>query len=204
MLSDLRVLAAGEDAARAPAPIIWRRLDVPGHDTATLRLGAAGAVLSGMAVFREHAPTGLSYAVHADLSWQTCAARIRGWHGTAAIDLHLHREAGNSWTLNHVPCPAVDGCVDLDLSFTPATNLLALRRLALAPGQAAELRATWLEWPDVRLTPLVQRYFRHSPTEYGYEADLPGGTCFRALLRVQPRGWVLDYASLWRAEGVPA
>lgn len=99
-----------------------------------------------------------------------------------------------------MPYSAVDGCVDLDLSFTPATNLMALRRLALAPGQGAELRSAWLEWPEARLTPLVQRYVCQSPTAYGYEADLPGAACFRAVLRVQSQGWVLDYAGLWQAE----
>jgi len=91
--------------------------------------------------------------------------------------------------------------VDLDLSFTPATNLLPLRRLALVSGQSAEVRSAWLEWPEVRLTPLVQRYVRRSQAEYEYEADLPGASPFRGMLRVQPDGWVLDYAGLWHAEG---
>lgn len=89
--------------------------------------------------------------------------------------------------------------MDLDLSFTPATNLLPLRRLALEPGRSAEVRSAWLEWPEVRLTPLVQRYHRRNRTEYDYEADLPDSTLFRAVLGVEPGGWVLDYAGLWQA-----
>jgi hypothetical protein len=46
----------------------------------------------------------------------------------------------------------------------------------------------------------VQRYLRRGETEYEYESDLPGGEPFRAIFRVQPEGWVLDYAGLWRAE----
>jgi hypothetical protein len=94
----------------------------------------------------------------------------------------------------------VAGCVDLDLSFTPATNLLPLRRLDLAVDQAAEVRSAWLEWPAAVLTPLIQRYARRSVAEYDYEADLPGTAKFVGLLRVEPRGWVLDYADLWQAE----
>jgi uncharacterized protein len=184
----------------APGPILWRRLDVPGLDAATLRLDAGGTVLSGVALFHEGAPTALTYTVHSDHAWQTTEARIRGWRGREAIDLRLRRDNTGTWTLNDMPCPVVEGCVDLDLSFTPATNLLPLRRLALEPGESAEVRSAWLEWPEVRLTPLVQRYARRSRTEYDYEADLPGSTPFRAVLRVQPEGWVLDYAGLWRAE----
>lgn len=157
--------------------------------------------MSGMAVFQEDAPTALAYVVHTDREWQTSEARVRGWRGRSEIDLRLRRDSAGAWTLNDVPCPAVQGCVDLDLSFTPATNLLPLRRLALVAGQSAEVRSAWLEWPEVRLTPLVQRYVRRSGTEYEYEADLSGAEPFRALLRVQPEGWVLDYAGLWQAVG---
>lgn len=188
------------DIAGAPGPILWRRLDLPGHDAASLRLSATGAALSGTAVFHEGAPTALVYSILCDASWQPAEAQVRGWRGLEIIDVRLRRYAGNTWTMNDVPCPAVTGCVDLDLSFTPATNLLALRRLALAPGQAAELRSAWLEWPEIRLSLLVQRYACHSSTEYGYEAELPGGRLVRSVLRVQPQGWVLDYPGLWQVE----
>jgi hypothetical protein len=153
-----------------------------------------------MAVFYEGAPTALEYVVHADREWKTTEARVLGWRGREPVDLRLRRDSFGAWTLNDVICPAVEGCVELDLSFTPATNLLPLRRLTPAVGQSAEVRSAWLEWPEVRLTPLVQRYFRVSETEYEYESDLPGGELFRSTLRVQPEGWVLDYAGLWRVE----
>jgi hypothetical protein len=94
----------------------------------------------------------------------------------------------------------VAGCSDLDLGFTPATNLLALRRLDLAVDHSAEVRSAWLAWPGTQLTPLVQRYTRRSIAEYEYEADLPVGEKFAGLLRVEKDGWILDYAELWRAE----
>jgi uncharacterized protein len=157
-------------------------------------------VLSGMAVFQEREPTALAYVVHADNAWKTTDARVWGWHGRKAIELRLHRDDAGTWTLNGAACPAVEGCLDLDLSFTPATNLLPLRRLSLGVGQTAEVRSAWLGWPDMRLTKLVQRYTRRTETEYDYESDLPGSELFRSSLRVQPEGWVVDYGRVWRAE----
>jgi hypothetical protein len=180
-------------------PIIWHRLDVPGHDSALVVMSADGSDISGMAAFLEGAPTALMYTVHSDRGWRTTRANVRGWRGREAIDLELRRDRASNWTLNGTACPAVRGCVELDLSFTPATNLLALRRLDLAPGQSAEVRSAWLEWPEVRLTPLVQRYTRRGSTEYDYESDLPGGEPFRCTLRVDPDGWILDYGGLWKA-----
>ncbi|HEV8454615.1 MAG TPA: putative glycolipid-binding domain-containing protein [Gemmatimonadales bacterium] len=182
-------------------PILWRRLDVPGHDAASLREADGGAELRGMAVFHgEGGPTALHYRVRCDTEWRTTEATVDGWCGARTVELRVRRDHTGSWTLNGVPCPAVAGCIDLDLSFTPATNLLPLRRLDLAVDQAAEVRSAWLEWPAAVLTPLIQRYARRSVSEYDYEADLPGTAKFVGVLRVEPGGWVLDYAALWQAE----
>ena len=183
-----------------PAPILWRRLDLPGRDAACVHPDPEGAVLSGMAVFQEGGPTALTYVIHADDDWITTEGHVSGWRGREPIDLRLERDGDGAWTLNDEPCPTVHGCIDLDLSFTPATNLLSLRRLDLAVGRSAEVRSAWLQWPEVRLTPLVQRYHRRSETAYDYESDIPDAEVFRAVLWVQPRGWVLDYAGLWQAE----
>lgn len=181
--------------------ILWRRLDVPGHDVATLQDRRSGLELRGAAVFHDQGgPTALNYRVRCDAEWRTTEATVDGWDGARSVQLGLVRVPSGDWTLNDVHCPDVHGCVDLDLSFTPATNLLPLRRLDLAVGQAAEVRSAWLEWPAGILTPLVQRYARRSAAEYDYEADLPGTTRFAGVLRVDPRGWVLDYAGLWTAE----
>jgi uncharacterized protein len=182
-------------------PILWRRLDVPGYDAASLREMDGGAELRGMAVFHdEGGPTALHYSVRCDAEWRSTEATIDGWCGGQTVQLRIRRAPAGTWTLNGVPCPAVAGCVDLDLSFTPATNLLPLRRLDLPVGQAAEVRSAWLGWPAVVLTPLVQRYARRSVAKYEYEADVPGAAKFVGVLRVEPRGWVLDYAALWQAE----
>lgn len=182
-------------------PILWRRLDLPGHDAARVRENAEGAELRGMAVFHDAGdPTALHYTVHCDGRWVSTEATVDGWRGERAVHLRFIRARDGAWTLNGTPCPAVAGCEDLDLNFTPATNLLPLRRLELAVGELAVVRSAWLEWPAAVLAPLTQRYLRRSVTEYDYEADLPGNVKFAAALRVQPGGWVVEYGDLWRAE----
>jgi hypothetical protein len=91
------------------------------------------------------------------------------------------------------------GCVDLDLSFSPATNLLPVRRLALPVGQAAPVRAAWLRFPECRLEPLEQRYHRMDAERYRYESGA-GTEIFRAELRVTSVGFVAEYAGRWRVE----
>ena len=188
------------DEREVVSGILWRRLDLPGHDSAVLTVTAAGARLRGMAVFLEHGATGLRYDVRCDDAWRTTDAEVQGWSRGRAVALQLRRDSSGHWTFDGAAADAVAGCLDLDLSFTPATNLLALRRLDVAVGETAEVRSAWLEWPDVRLSPLVQRYARRSSEWYDYEADLPGAGRFEARLRVDRDGWVRDYGGLWRAE----
>ena len=42
---------------------------------------------------------------------------------------------------------AVDGCRDIDLNFSPSTNVLPIRRLSLDVGDQAAVRAAWLRFP---------------------------------------------------------
>ncbi len=162
-----------------------------------------GYALRGSAVFQdEDAPTALQYRLRCDATWRTAEAHLLGWRGPARVDLRIACDAGLRWSLNGEALLALDGCIDLDLSFTPATNLLPIRRLALPIGHQAEVRSAWLAWPAGTLTVLVQRYARRSATIYDYESDLPNGEMFVAALFVEPRGWVLEYPGLWRAEAV--
>ena len=187
--------------ARNGTSILWQRFDVPGHDAAVLDLEAAGAAIRGMAVFQDEAgPSALSYTVRCNRDWYTTEGRVQGWTGSRSVEVLVRRSSGGDWTLNGAPCPDVAGCVDLDLSFTPATNLLPLRRSGLEVGAEIEMRSAWLEWPLSALKPLVQRYRRDTNAEYFYEADLPDGEPFTGVLRVAPSGWVLDYSGLWRAQ----
>jgi hypothetical protein len=88
----------------------------------------------------------------------------------------------------------VEWCRLTSQACTPATNLLALRRLSLAVDQEAEVTAAWLTHPDFALTPLRQRYRRTSQAEYAYTAP---DHAFAGALTVNGQGFVLDYPGLW-------
>lgn len=107
------------------------------------------------------------------------------------------RTAGGAWALNGVVVPGLEGCADLDLGFTPATNALQIRRLALAEGQSGPAPAAWLDVAAGTLDVLHQRYERRSETAYWYEAPRFD---YEALLEVTPAGFVRLYPGLWEME----
>lgn len=171
----------------------WRRLDVPGHDCAVLLPTAEGWRLEGMAVFVDPAgPCGLSYRVETTEAWHTRSARIVGWVGGERVDLRLTATPGHRWRLDGRPVATVDGCVDIDLSFTPATNLLPIRRLGLPVGGSSPVAAAWLRFPELDLRRLDQTYTRVDEVRYDYRAG-----DFRAALEVTRHGFVSSYPGLW-------
>jgi uncharacterized protein len=180
------------------ASILWRRLDTPGHDACRLEQVDDGWQLEGTAVFRQDgAPARLTYHLACDLAWCTREGRVSGWLDLQPVDLRIARTAGGAWTLDGVVVTGLESCVDLDLGFTPATNLLPLRRLALATGQAADAPAAWLDVSAGALSVLPQRYERRDEATYWYESPSAG---YAALLEVIPIGFVREYPGLWQAE----
>jgi hypothetical protein len=173
--------------------VIWRRLDVPGHESARL----VDRHLSGTAVFlQEGRPCRLDYRVVCDAEWRTVSGRVSGWVGEREIEVECSVESGR-WRLNGGECPRVEGCIDLDLNFSPVTNLLPIRRLKLAVGQEAAVRAAWLRFPSFELEPLDQVYRRLEEGIYRYESA--GGRFVREL-PVNEAGFVTVYPDFWQIE----
>jgi uncharacterized protein len=182
----------------AGTSIRWRRLDTPGQDACCLEGDDAGWRLQGLAVFGvDGIPARLTYHVACDLAWHTRVARVYGSIGVQSIDISIARTPAGLWTLNAAVVSGLDNCIDVDLGFTPATNLLPIRRLALAVGEAADSPAAWFDISAGTLQVLPQRYERRSAATYWYEAPT---VHYQALLEVSPSGFILRYPGLWEAE----
>lgn len=95
--------------------------------------------------------------------------------------------------------PAVAGCLDVDLAFTPATNILPLRRLRLAVGESREMTAAWVRFPELSVEPLAQRYTRLDERRVRYASR---GGAFTAELEVDELGLVVRYPPLWERVAV--
>lgn len=178
--------------------ILWRRLDRPGHEAARLVLRQSRWQLLGTAVFvHEQQACRLDYAVVCDPDWNTLSGRVAGWVGNETIDVEITVDSARRWRLNGVERPAVAGCIDLDLNFSPSTNLLPIRRLGLAIGREAEVEAAWLRFPSFTLERLPQRYRRTSEATYRYES---AGGSFVTELQVDASGLVTRYPDFCEAE----
>ena len=109
----------------------------------------------------------------------------------------LLADGAGAWRWDGGPAlPQVAGALDVDLTVSPSTNTLPIRRLArrLEPGQAADLQMAWVQFPDLEVTSSAQRYQRLAPDRWRFSTG-----DFQADLLVDPDGLVLDYQGLFRS-----
>lgn len=178
--------------------IFWRRIDLPGHELAHLEENDDGWTLRGTAMFlHESGPARLDYVVECDRVFATKSALILGEAGDRVVDLTIAVDESRRWALNGVACPEVEGCIDIDLGFSPSTNLLPIRRLTLEVGGSAAVNAAWLPFPALELQLLPQFYRRDGERTWQYES---AGGRFARTIEVDDAGFVTDYPGIWSTE----
>jgi hypothetical protein len=139
-------------------------------------------------------PARVEYRVEADAGWSTRRARLRIDAATWTRAIELERD-GERWRVDGGHDPALDGCTDVDLRITPATNTLPIRRLALEVGERGRIACAWVGFPGLEVARSEQLYERLGDDAYRYSSN-----GFAADLRVAGSGVVLAYGdAYWRA-----
>jgi hypothetical protein len=180
------------------ATIVWSAIYLKGHEYCRVHSHNGRWYLTGVAVFlKDKNPCRLEYVIECDSAWHSRAAKIAGRVGDEQINVEITVQSDQSWRLNGVEQPAVSGCIDIDLNFSPSTNLLPVRRLKLTVGQQATVNAGWVRFPGFKLERLEQTYTRLDELTYRYKS---GGGAFVRELRVNDFGLVTSYPGIWEEE----
>jgi hypothetical protein len=138
------------------------------------------------------------WAVRFDLdvddSWTTVSMDTEVVRDGQTRRLLLERAPDGTWRSDGGPAPDLDGCTDVDITSTPFTNTLPIRRLDLSVGDTRVIKAAWLEVPDLVVQPMDQRYTRLPGVDgndrYEYQS-LPSGSTYELI--VDSDGIVIDY-----------
>jgi hypothetical protein len=133
------------------------------------------------------------YRVICDLRWQTKEALVE----RLDIDrkLYLRKDSRGCWK-DHEGREnfLVEGCIDVDISLTPFTNTLPIRRLDLKPGQSIVAQMAFMDAIDLEIRRSGQRYTCIDKNHYRYESLL---TKEVYDLVVDDDGFVIEYAGLF-------
>ncbi|MEM6588478.1 MAG: putative glycolipid-binding domain-containing protein [Pseudomonadota bacterium] len=181
--------------ARHIATARWRALDREGQDTCRLGQTDDGWILLGHAQFRDVlGMASLNYVVRCDRDWVTQSVDLAGQHEGSEVRAKVVNDGG-TWWFDDRQQQSVAGAFDIDLSFTPATNLMPLRRLGT---EELPVSAAWFQYPCAKLVPLDQTYTRtFVPNVMRYSAKQ---TKFSTEITVDETGFVTRYPGLWEGE----
>ena len=111
--------------------------------------------------------------------------------------LELSSDGAGRWT-DHpgAPRPDLEGAMDVDLSATPFTNTLPIRRLGLGSGQSETIQVVYVRLSDLTVSIDRQRYRCLEPgRRYQYESVDSG---FIREIEVDDDGLVVTYPGLFR------
>ena len=185
-----------DDLKRA---VVWNNLLIDGRDYCGLWRTAEGWLLKGtvVGVLKDQRPMLASYEIHCDESWLTHRVEVERTIGGDLKTLSLSVESRGVWRSSGQELREIQGCSDLDLAVTPATNTLAIRRLSLQVGRSESVIAAWVKFPELTVQPLSQRYTRLAKDTYRYESN----TGFSAEIVVDDLGLVTTYPSGWERVG---
>ncbi|SRR6266568_9224532 len=131
-------------------------------DNCALWHTAEGWLLKGtvVRVLKNQRPILANYQVPCDDNWLTHRVQVERTIGRDTKVLSLNVESGGLWCGTEHEVSDIRGCLDVDLSVTPATNTLPIRRLDLGIGKSESVTAAWIKFPELTVQPLSQRYTR--------------------------------------------
>jgi uncharacterized protein len=179
---------------------MWALREGPGLEHLRLRVGESGIEADGVVVGEEDGTAFRArYVVRCDPGWRTREVIVDPLDERDR--LHLRSDGEGRWQdASGRALPELQGCVDVDLSATPFTNTLPIRRLDLGERESSEIAVVYVNVPTMELDPSGQRYTcleRGTGGLYRYE-DQGLFRGFTVDLRVDGDGLVLDYPGIFR------
>lgn len=180
------------------ADLGWSALQWPAMEHVIAEVTTSGLHAESRLVLAEGELASVRYELATDADWQVTVLTIVQVSASGERRMELIRRGGGRWTVDGVQRRDLDGCTDVDISQTPLTNTLPIRRLDW-PVAPHDLAVVYVSVPGLTARRAEQRYTQLSrdrlrgDSVYRYES----GT-FRADLPVDPDGFVVDYPGLWQ------
>jgi hypothetical protein len=172
--------------------VFWHGVDPFSAELFQLARGNRGWNMHGVVLIGlPEGGTEAQYWLQLDELWRSHRLQVEmsGAHTTA---LDLVGDGRGSWSVGGRRAPELDGCVDLDLSITPSTNTLPIRRLDPPVGGIVATRVAWVRFPELEVQPDEQTYERLGDRRWMFRSD-----DFVAELEVDADGLVVRYSDLW-------
>ena len=176
----------------------WEDWSGRGLEHLVLTEGASGIVAVAVSIVADEPPYAVRYRVTCDADWRCRELDVEIVDTGRAV--RLRGDGRGRWRDGAgTRLPQLDGAIDVDVSITPFTNTLPIRRLDLVEGDVREISVVYVRAPALSVELDHQRYICvERRRRYRYEAV--DGT-FAADIEVDGDGLVLTYPGLFRRRG---
>lgn len=182
--------------------VLWSQWHGQGLEHLHLNLNSNGITADSLLIFvDDQKPYRVSYRIVCDPDWTVRELKVE-LHGEDKQAVDLRSDGNGHWhTRQDETLAFLAGCLYVDISATPFTNTLPIRRLRLEPGQSAKIGVVYITMPSLELKAVRQWYTRleaeSGAARYRYQDEsIPGG--FSAVIKVDDNGLVIDYPDLFK------
>lgn len=173
----------------------WQEWEGDGIQQLVLNSRRGGQLaVDAVAISSDPHPFAARYRISIDAGWLT--RRVEVALAGREDDLILEADGMGRWMMNGQPMSVLDGVLEPDLSVSPFTNTLPVKRLRLAKGESAEICTAYVHVPTLEVFPDPQRYTcLEEGRRYLYESL---DSDFRREIAFDGHGLVTDYPGLFR------
>jgi uncharacterized protein len=179
---------------RGARRVVWTSSDPPGIEFCRVGRVRQGWELTGTVARRLRGGLAvISYRVGTDRGWRTERVFVEQDFGGKSGTLDMEKE-GSGWRVLGRRAGSLEGCIDVDLQVSPATNTLPLKRAGPGVGSKLWLKAAWVRFPSLKVQPLEQSYERLGEHRYLYRSD-----GFESEIEFDEFGLVRRYGDYWLA-----
>ncbi|RAJ35671.1 putative glycolipid-binding domain-containing protein [Pedobacter cryoconitis] len=137
-------------------------------------------------------PFRLDYTIRTNQKWETVFFDIKSQFDDQRVELSFESDGKGNWTDHGKPLEEFKGCIDIDISLTPFTNTLPIRRLGSKLKTEQEIKVIYFDILKQRVRPNLQAYIALTDFCYQYR-NINNG--YEALLTVDEQGLVVVYPS---------
>lgn len=135
-------------------------------------------------------PFRLDYSIRTNQKWETLFFDIKSQFNDKRVELSFESDGKGNWTDHGRPLEEFKGCLDIDISLTPFTNTLPIRRLGTKLKTEQEIKVIYFDILNQLVRPNLQEYT--SLTDFCYQyRNVDSG--YEALLTVDELGLVVVY-----------
>jgi hypothetical protein len=178
--------------------LLWRSEDDPGFEHVRVDDSHPGWDVYDSMLVRAH--DGVvrrgGYTLILDKQFRTLEIRIMIEQAPRSMAaLHLLANGEGTWAdADERHIPDLDGCIDVDIQWSPLTNTLPVRRLDLRQGDEQDITVAYIELPGLSVRKVTQHYTRTGERTIQYASETRD---FVRELTLDDEGFVVDYPDLF-------